>query len=101
MKSAPTVAPALVLTITMACLTGGCGQKGPLYIPEQPAITAAPEPTDQSGQDPAAPGAGEEIRQEEQRISTPVSPPDVDVSDQSIPAGPEARDEEDGESSQP
>ena len=37
--------PGLLLLITAIMLTGGCGQTGPLYMPEQP--EAAQEPDSQ------------------------------------------------------
>lgn len=76
-----------LLTAALACIVSGCGQKGPLYIPEDPSTTLSTDVTDQSGQEPATPGAEEAIREEEEQMSEPESPADVDLSDEPIPPG--------------
>lgn len=62
-------AAAVALTVSAALLLGGCGQKGPLYLPEKSgtAVTSppAPVPAGQPQQPSPAP----------QPQSTPESPP--------------------------
>lgn len=34
----------ILVTLVFACIIGGCGQSGPLYIPGNPSTVAVPPP---------------------------------------------------------
>jgi hypothetical protein len=70
--SARVCAAAAALTVTAALLLGGCGQRGPLYLPEKSGTVVTPRPSPPA---PVPAGQPQQPSPTPQPQSTPDAPP--------------------------